>query len=155
MTDTRTLGTLLRHLIELLDGGVEETYRGAGLDYRPRYTPVVRVLLERGPASIRTISDRAGMTHSAVSQTISHMTRAGLITMASGADARERVATLSPAAVAMIPALKQHWAATEAAVRALEHEIGTPLAEVAQTAIKALERRPLADRIREHGDETS
>ena len=155
MTDTRTLGTLLRHLIELLDGGVEEAYRDAGLDYRPRYTPVVRVLLDEGSASIRTIADRAGMTHSAVSQTVSHMTRAGLLSMSAGSDARERVASLSPAAMAMVPVLRQRWAATEAAVRALEQEIGTPLAEAARSAIQALDRRSLADRIREHGDRTS
>ncbi len=45
----RTLGTLLRHLIELLDGAVEQTYRDAELDYRPRYTPVLRALIARGP----------------------------------------------------------------------------------------------------------
>ena len=40
------LGTQLRHLIELLDGDVAQTYANAGLDYRPRFTPVMRVLQE-------------------------------------------------------------------------------------------------------------
>ena len=29
------LGTQLRHLIELLDGAVQQAYADAGLDYRP------------------------------------------------------------------------------------------------------------------------
>jgi hypothetical protein len=76
-TPTSSLGTLLRHLVETLDGAVEEAYARAGLDYRPRYTPVVRTLVEPGPSSIRTIATRAGTTHSAASQTVSQMTRQG------------------------------------------------------------------------------
>ena len=34
------LGTQLRYLIEVLDGDVAQTYADAGLDYRPRYTPL-------------------------------------------------------------------------------------------------------------------
>lgn len=149
MTEIRTLGALLRHLIDLLDGGVEETYRDAGLAYRPRYTPVVRVLMAFGPSSIRTIADKGGMTHSAASQTVSHMSANGLLEIAAGEDARERVVALSAAAEAMIPALTHHWRATEAAVRALEAEIGAPLAEIARDAIGALERKPLSNRIKE------
>lgn len=149
MTEIRTLGALLRHLIELLDGGVEETYRDAGLAYRPRYTPVVRVLLTFGPSSIRVIADRGGMTHSAASQTVSHMSANGLLEISAGEDARERVVALSPAAEAMVPALRRHWEATEAAVRALETEIGAPLADIARDAIGALERKPLSNRIKD------
>ena len=32
------LGTQLRHLIELLDGAVQQAYVDAGLNYRPRYS---------------------------------------------------------------------------------------------------------------------
>ena len=39
------LGTQLRHLLELLDGAVEEAYALAGMRYRPRYTPVMRALI--------------------------------------------------------------------------------------------------------------
>ncbi len=53
----RGLGTLLRHLLELLDGDVEQAYAELGLDYRPRFTPVVRALLESEPRSIRDIAN--------------------------------------------------------------------------------------------------
>ena len=39
-----SLGTLLRTLIDALDGDVERAYAQAGLDFRPRFTPVVRLV---------------------------------------------------------------------------------------------------------------
>jgi hypothetical protein len=56
---TPTLGTLPRHLVELLDGAVEARYVAAKLDYRPCYTPVMRAPLELGSASIRVKAKRA------------------------------------------------------------------------------------------------
>lgn len=142
-----TLGTLLRHLIEVLDGAVEQAYQRAGLDYRPRYTPVMRALIELGPVSIRTISQRARITHSAVSQTVSQMAGRGLVKLSPGGDARERIVVLTPAAKSLIPVLERQWAATNAAAGSLEDELSAPLSQVLTEALAALERRPFADRI--------
>lgn len=142
-----TLGTLLRHLIETLDGSVQAAYADLALNYRPRYTPVLRVLRELGSASIRTISQRAGITHSAVSQTISQMARDGLIEMQVGSDARERIVALSPAALEMLPALESQWAITNAAARTLDNELSLPLSQLLREAIDALERQPFKARM--------
>jgi DNA-binding MarR family transcriptional regulator len=142
-----TLGTLLRHLIEKLDGAVEQSYTRSGLDYRPRYTPVVRALMESGPASIRTISRSAGITHSAVSQTVAQMMERGLVRFEPGGDARERIVALTPAAKAMIPKLQQHWQATNAAARVLDTELSMPLSDLLREAIEALDRRSFGHRI--------
>lgn len=144
---TATLGTLLRHLTELLDGSVEDAYRSLSLDYRPRYTPVMRVLLAQGPASIRAISLRAGITHSAVSQTVAQMVRAGLVALEPGGDARERIAALTPAGEAIVPALRRQWEATEAAARTLDRELPMPLTALLRDAIDALERHPFHERL--------
>jgi DNA-binding MarR family transcriptional regulator len=147
MTTPPTLGTLLRHLIELLDGAVEQSYRDAGLNYRARYTPVVRALLAGEPISIRTISERAGITHSAASQTVALMASNGLVQVLAGKDARERVVALSPAARALLPTLERHWRATESAARELEREIDAPVAAILMSAIEALDRRSFGERI--------
>ncbi|WP_224361228.1 MarR family winged helix-turn-helix transcriptional regulator [Hyalangium versicolor] len=144
-----TLGTLLRHLVETLDDAVEQAYARAGLDYRPRYTPVVRALMALGPTSIRAISQSAEMTHSAVSQTVSQMATRGLVRLQPGEDARERIVVLTPEAETMVPALERQWAATNAAAAALEGELSAPLSQVLREAIAALERRPFSDRITE------
>src|SRR6188768_4490415 len=104
----RGLGTLLRHLLELLDGDLERIYRDLGLPYRPRFTPVVRALMEREPRSIREIADHSGLTHSAVSQTVAEMKRAGLVSLVKDrADARARLARLTPHGRALLPRLQQ------------------------------------------------
>jgi len=144
---TATLGTLLRHLTELLDGAIEEAYGSLPVEYRPRYTPIVRILIGEGPSSMRTIASRAGITHSAVSQTVAQMTKSGLATLRAGEDARERIVALTPAAEAMIPALKRKWAATNAAARTLERELSAPLSALLHEAIAALERRPFRKRL--------
>ncbi|WP_242108868.1 MarR family transcriptional regulator [Luteimonas aquatica] len=144
---TATLGTLLRHLIETLDGAVETTYARSIPGYRPRFTPVVRALLELGPASIRGIALHAGITHSATSQTVSQMAKQGLVQLRPGGDARERIVALTADAEALIPRLRRHWAATNAAADALDRELSAPLSALLREAIDALERHPFGDRI--------
>ncbi|ADO72910.1 MarR family winged helix-turn-helix transcriptional regulator [Stigmatella aurantiaca] len=146
MEASATLGTLLRTLLDHLDGAVEEAYRNQGLDYRPRYTPVMKVLRHE-PATIRELATRAGLSHSAMSQTIAQMTRHGLVTAKPGQDARERIITLTPKAAAMLTALERQWRVTEAAARSLDTDLGMPLADVLRQAIDALDRRSFGDRI--------
>jgi DNA-binding MarR family transcriptional regulator len=144
---TPTLGTLLRHLIEHLDGAVEANYRAAGLDYRPRYTPVVKALTALGPVSIRALSRQAGISHSAASQTVSQMTREGLVAPQPGRDGRERIVALTPRAEAMLPAITLQWRAVNAAADTLDAELAVPLSSLLVEAIAALERRSFGARI--------
>ncbi|HWQ86285.1 MarR family winged helix-turn-helix transcriptional regulator [Brevundimonas sp.] len=143
----RTHGVLLRRLVDHLDGAVEQAYVDAGLDYRPRFTPILRALLNHGPATLRALSGHTGVTHSAVSQTITQMAARQWVSLEPGADARERIVTLTPFAMEHLPLLERCWAATEAASRSLDEDIGQSLADILIRALEALERRPLADRL--------
>src|SRR3569833_1095729 len=50
-------GTRMRHVLEILEGDVAKFLADIGLDdYRPRYSPVVRALLARGPMAIRGLA---------------------------------------------------------------------------------------------------
>jgi DNA-binding MarR family transcriptional regulator len=145
-----TLGTRLRHLLQLLDGGVEHSYQAAGLaGYRPRYTPVVRALQTHGTSSIRALADAAGLSHSALSQTVAQMEHAGWVLTAPDTDARSKRVSMSPALVEALPLLTRHWEATAKAAASLDQEIGAALVDVAGAAITALEQRPFEDRIRQ------
>jgi DNA-binding MarR family transcriptional regulator len=146
--DERGLGTLLRHALELLDGDVAKVYEEAGLGYlRPRYVPVVRALVAAGPLSIGDLARAIGVTHSAASQTVARMSRQGLVALAAGVDARQRIVRLTPKARALLPLLDAEWAATERAAAALEAELPYPLGEVLAATVAALERRPFRQRI--------
>jgi DNA-binding MarR family transcriptional regulator len=149
MISAPTLGTLLRRLIDHLDGAVEDAYRQAGLDYRPRYTPIVRALRAFGPSTLQTIARHMGVSHSAVSQTISQMAAQGLVRTQPGQDAREKIVHLTPKATAMLPRLERCWDATERAARTLDSDLGFSLVEVLDKTIRHLEERSFADRIRD------
>ncbi|MCL2733815.1 MAG: MarR family winged helix-turn-helix transcriptional regulator [Actinomycetia bacterium] len=146
---TELLGTRLRHLLELLDADVASAYPALGLadGFRPRFTPVVRVLAADGPASIRDLARSLGVTHSAASQTVAQMVRQDLVVTEAGADARQRIVRLTAKAEALVPALEREWAATVTAVRAFESELPYPLGRLVEEALAALEQTPLRDRI--------
>jgi DNA-binding MarR family transcriptional regulator len=150
--DREALGTLLRHVLDLLDGDVAAVYAGLDLaDYRPRFSPLVRVLVADGPLAIRDLAARVGVTHSAASQTVAQMARAGLVVLAPGADARQRIVTLTDRARALLPVIEAEWAATTTAMRALDAELPVPLADELYAVLAALRRRPLRDRIADTG----
>jgi DNA-binding MarR family transcriptional regulator len=145
------VGTQLRHVLELLDGDVAAVERDLGLvDYRPRYSPVVRALVEHGPLPIRGAAEAVGVTHSAASQTVAQMAHAGLVVLEPGADARQRIVQLTPKARALLPTIETEWAATVAAMRELDAELPTPLATLLAELRAALERRPFRERIARH-----
>jgi DNA-binding MarR family transcriptional regulator len=142
------LGTRLRHVLDLLDGDVARVYADLGLaDYRPRFTPVVRAIVALGPSSIRDIARATGVTHSAASQTVAQMSRCGLVTLGPGEDARQRIVRLTDAARSLLPVIDAEWAATGAAAADLDAELPVPLGEMLAAVLRAVERRPMHDRI--------
>lgn len=144
------LGTQLRHLIELLDGAVQQAYADAGLDYRPRYTPVMRVLAQQQSATIGQLAELAGITQPAVTQTVALMKKEGLLLVAaSGEDGRQRVVRLSRQGEALMPRLQACWQATKRAADSLDTELEFPLSECLAQAIAVLGQRSFGDRIRD------
>ena len=141
------LGTLLRHLTELLDGDLERVYAAMQIGYRARYTPVYRVLLARDRPTIRDIAKQAGMTHSAVSQTVSHMAKDGLVALEPGRDRRQRLVRLTDKGASLRRRLEQQWALTGLAARQLDAELSMPLSKILMEAIEAVERAPFSQRI--------
>jgi DNA-binding MarR family transcriptional regulator len=142
------LGTRLRHLLELLDGGVAAVYADFGLaGFRPRFTPVIRVLAATGPSSIRELALAIGVTHSAASQTVAQLVKDELVVRVPGEDARERIVRLTPKAERLLPVLAAEWAATTAAAAEFEAELAYPLSRLVDEALAALDRRSLHRRI--------
>ncbi|GGP53916.1 MarR family winged helix-turn-helix transcriptional regulator [Saccharothrix coeruleofusca] len=146
------LGTRLRHLLDQLENGLTSLYDDLGLtDYRPRYTPVIRLVAARGPQSIKDLATEIGVTHSAISQTANQMARDGLARLQAGEqDARQRVVHLTDRARALLPTLDAEWHATRAAATELEAELPHPLGDLIDAALAALARRPMHDRISSH-----
>lgn len=140
------LGSRLRRLQEALDSSVEAAYREAGLAYRPRYTAVIRPLIDRGPLRIRDLADLTGLSHSALSQTVAQLEKEGWVEVRAGCDRRERIVSLTPEAMRAKPALEREWRITAAAAADLDRELSHPLESLLEEAIAALNRESFRER---------
>ena len=118
------LGTQLRRLIDGLDRSVEQIYRKAGVDFRPRYYPYVQLLAQRDDQSVGEFATTLGFTQPAVTQTLNLMLASGLIDRVASNDRRERRFRLSVKGRQVLRELEPIWRATERAARRLEDDIG-------------------------------
>jgi MarR family transcriptional regulator, organic hydroperoxide resistance regulator len=144
----RTLGTQLRHLIELLDSALEVAYQDAGLDYKPRFTPVMRTLSQHSSMTINQLAVEAGITQPAATQTVKIMHDKGIVQIEKGAeDARKRMVSLSPFGREILGKVTQCWHATAIATEQLEAELDMPLTVLVEQAISALEMTSFRQRI--------
>jgi DNA-binding MarR family transcriptional regulator len=140
----------MRHVLEVLDGDVAKFLADIGLDgYRPRYSPVVRALLARGPLAIRDLAEEMRVTHSAASQTVAQMNRAGFVSLEPGADARQRIVSLTARTRELLPLIEAEWTATTEAAEALDAELPYSLRALLDAIMEALERKPFRQRIEE------
>lgn len=121
---------------------MRERYRTLGLPFRPRDTPVLRHIVDHGPSSIRAIADATGSTHSAISQTVSEMRRKGLLEIANGRDARERVVAPSARSRDLMTALQKCWSETDCATDELNAQVGCDLPRLLTRALEHVERSP-------------
>ncbi|WP_447765691.1 hypothetical protein [Sphingopyxis panaciterrae] len=130
-----------------LDDAVEQAYRDAGLNFRPRFYPYFRLLMARDSASVGECVAALGFTQPAATQTLQTMIREGLIESVPARDRRERRFILTAAARAMIPDLEAIWAATTDAARALDAALPHPLGATVDAALEQLERQSFGDLI--------
>jgi DNA-binding MarR family transcriptional regulator len=149
----RSLGTQLRHLVDLLDGAVERRYAAIGLAYRPRYTPVMRCLIAREPLSLGEVARGAGITQPAATQTVALMIRDGLVETARSGDARRKLLRLTGQGRAMAAQLQQAWDATARAAASLDEDLPMPLSATLAAAIAALEMKSFDERIADAGSQ--
>lgn len=152
LSTTAGVGTLLRHVLEILEGEVADLYRDLGFpEYRPRFSPFVKMLVASGPMSIRALATAIEVTHSAAGQTVAQMEKSGLVTLRSGADARQRIVQLTPKAHALMPTIEAEWSATERAMANLDAELAVPIVELLRQTLERLDERSLKERILETG----
>ncbi|GAB3795977.1 hypothetical protein GCM10028798_05470 [Humibacter antri] len=140
----------LKTVRQRMDSGIAEAYERMGIEgVRPRFSMAV-MFLDDGDTSIRDLAERCGVTHSAMSQSVSAMRTAGLVESEPGADARSRVISLTPRGKEVASVFWREWYATEAAVREVAEEAGVDLDVIAAGMDAALDRESFADRVLRH-----
>lgn len=153
---TRSSWRPLRLLQAAMDADIARLYDEAGVDgLKPSYVMELLRLHAGGPMSITALAESVQRTHSATSQKVAAMRRAGLIRTTPGRDARSKQVVLTAKAKRLVPRLRAEWQATEDAVEELDAELPYPLSQVVLDLEKALARKSFHDRIAEKlaGDE--
>lgn len=140
------LGELLRYVSELVELGAEEHYQQMGLNYRARYTPVLRAI-RSGAQTVTEITAHTRLTQGAISQTVGQMEADGVISRQRCEDGRKSVIRLTPNGEQLVARLDSHWSATFEVIGQLEEEIGHPLRQVLADTASALEQRGFSQRL--------
>ena len=141
-----SLGTQLRHLIELLDDGVSAANDYPGIGFRPRYTPIMRALADGRSLTIGQLAEAAHISQPAATQTVAVMLADGLVDVVAGTvDARQRVVALSERGRALMPRLERAWLATGRAAASLDAE--SALSTAVAAALAALGRQSFGARV--------
>ena len=143
----RHLGELLRYVSGRVDQGAAERYETLKIDYRPRYTPLLRALAA-GAETVTEITSNSSLTQGAISQTVSLMLKGGLLARRGLDDGRKTGLRLTKKGVALLTTLEPHRQMTFLAIRCLELEIGYPVLAVLQALGAALEREGFASRLK-------
>lgn len=138
------LGTLLRLLIARTDDEVQAFYEELGLPFRPRFYPIFDQLRRNGPTNVTDLARAASVSQPAATQTLAELKRLGLVTIAAGADRRERLARLTAEGAALAARLEPAWRAIGRAADALDPDLAPSL----ERALAALDRRPFGEQIR-------
>jgi DNA-binding MarR family transcriptional regulator len=140
----------LRLMQAAVDADIAQVYAEAGIDgLKPSYVMELLRLHARGPMTITELAESVQLTHSAVSQKVAAMRRAGLVRTTAGSDGRSKAVHLTARAARMAARLAAEWRATEAALAELEAEIPYPLSQAVADVEAALRRKSFHDRIAE------
>lgn len=135
-----------------MDASLADLYDELGIvGVTTRFSMAIMFLAD-GDATIRSLAERCGVTHSAMSQSVTAMKKAGLVSSTPGDDARSRVVALTEHGRRLAPLLWDEFYATEAAVAELDSELSMPLGTLVAEIDAALDRESFADRVRRHLD---
>ncbi|MZD05964.1 MarR family transcriptional regulator [Streptomyces sp. SID5785] len=133
-----------------MDADIGQVYAERRIEgLKPSWVMELLRLHARGPMTIAELAESVQRTHSALSQKVAAMRKAGWVRTVVGDDARTRKVTLTDRAEEVAGRLAAEWAATEAALAALEAELPYPLSRVVTDIEEALARRSFHDRITE------
>jgi len=147
MLGAHGLGTRLRLLTAALDDAVEEIYKLRGLNFRPRYFPYFRMLMERESMSVGEFVSALGFTQPATTQTLQIMREAGLVETVQTGDRRMRRYQLTQQAKAIVPRLEEVWAAVAAAAERLDEALPASLDSTVDAALDHLSSHPFRQMI--------
>jgi DNA-binding MarR family transcriptional regulator/GNAT superfamily N-acetyltransferase len=138
------LGSRLKALSDHFYASADEVYRACGASIEARWFPVLRYLWENGETTVSDVATAIGQTHSAVSQLVDKLVRAGLVKRRKDAeDGRRSLLLLTTKGRNALTALGPTWVAVRRGVIASLGGDGAALLAALAAVEKALGERPL------------
>lgn len=139
----------LERLVSLIVEQGDALLRDAGMDFPSRAASTVLLLGERTRISAADLAKALGQPHQLVTQRVDLLIERGVVSRAGDpGDARRRILVLTSKGKRQFKALKARLSLAEAAFAALSAEIGCDLSDATRSAIAALERSTVLDRVR-------
>jgi len=112
------LASRLIRLGELIRRDVAKLYREYGIDWEPKWSPVLLILMDKAPMGVSELADELGYTHPSVIALVKEMEAKKLVrSSADKADGRRRLLQLTPKALAAKAALDPICALMNAVVK--------------------------------------
>lgn len=138
----------LRLLQQELDDEIARVYAEARIEgLKTSWVMELLRLHYSGPMTITELAESVQRTHSAMSQKVTAMRKAGWVRTTTGTDARSKKIELTAKATAIIGQLAAEWRATEAAVLDIAAELPFSLNDYISAVEKARHRKSFHDRI--------
>ena len=141
------MGSRLRRLSDRMMQDGTKIYEAAHLSFQPRWFTVFALLSSRGATGITDIARDLGISHAAVNQTASELTRAGLIeSNVDEKDRRRRLLYLTEQGCDMANRLQPVWEDIRGAIRDVISDAGVDLMGVVEAIEESMSSRGFFDR---------
>lgn len=112
------LGSRMRRLSDYMLSEINKVYQEEGLEFEARWFPLFYVLDQEEEVSIRDLSTRMQISHSAVSQLVSHLKKRGLMSSHTASDdGRKQLIKLTREGERLLIKIKPIWSSM---IRAIE-----------------------------------
>ncbi|PCI64016.1 MAG: hypothetical protein COB37_03445 [Kordiimonadales bacterium] len=143
------VGNILRHLVDLIVTQGDDLLEDVAIKFPSRAVSSVLLLGEQGAMSAADIAKTLDQPHQLVTQRIDLLLEFGVVErMSDPKDGRRKVLRLTSAGETQFHSLKTRLAEAELAFAELFEEIACDLPTVAITAIEALSRSSILDRVK-------
>lgn len=122
-------------------------YKEHGIDFEPKWFPVVYVLSRKGPLSVVDLAGEVGIAHPSLIQLVKELEAKKLVRSSSDkSDKRKRLISLTPKAQLLIAEMQPVWDKIRAAVAELVETENNLMKSMAETE-EQLSRESFFDRV--------
>jgi DNA-binding MarR family transcriptional regulator len=143
-------GSRLKRLVKRTDADILMIYEELGVDFRPRWFPLLMVLSSRKRASITDAASAIHYSHTAVNKLAREMTAHGLIiSKGDSQDGRKRILHLTRKGRNTVASLESVWKEIRAVTKELVSSGPHNILMAADEIEKQLDENSLYDRLRD------